>query len=108
MKRYLCIVLLVGVCFGQDVYPYFSDMEKQLVFERKKITIEKNEGVEQVISGGGSEFNWLSIINEKEPMYLNEPINTSYIYYSNFYIKIDGKSINALEIAFKDFSKKNI
>ena len=50
---------MVGVCFGQDVYPYFSDMEKQLVFERKKITIEKNEGVEQVISGGGSEFNWL-------------------------------------------------
>ena len=56
MKKYLFIVLLVGVCFGQDVYPYFSDMEKQLQFERQKVTIEKSEGVEQLISGGGSAF----------------------------------------------------
>ena len=90
-EKYLFIALLVGVCFGQDVYPYFSDMEKQLQFERQKVTLEKSEGVEQLISGGGSAFNWLSIIDEKQPMYLNQPINTSYVYYSNFYIKVDGK-----------------
>ena len=92
---------MVQVCFGQDVYPYFSDMEKQLQFERQKVTIEKSEGVEQLISGGGSAFNWLSIIDEKQPMYLNQPINTSYVYYSNFYIKVDGKSITELEMLRK-------
>ena len=100
MKKYLFIVLLVGVCFGQDVYPYFSDMEKQLKFERKKITIEKSEGTQQLISGG-STFNWLSIIDEKQPMYLNQPINTSYVYFSNFYIKVDGESITELEMLRK-------
>ena len=92
---------MVGVCFGKDVYPYFSDMEKQLQFEREKVTIEKSEGVEQLISGGGSTFNWLSIIDEKQPMYLNQAINTSYVYYSNFYIKVDGKSITELEMLRK-------
>ena len=41
MKKYLFIVLLVGVCFGQDVYPYFSDMAKQLEFEKNKIVISE-------------------------------------------------------------------
>ena len=43
MKKYLFIVLLVGACFGQDVYPYFSDMAKQLEFEKNKIVISKEE-----------------------------------------------------------------
>lgn len=52
MKKYLFIVLLVGFCFGQDTYPYFSDMAKQLEFERKKIVIEEGDETQQIIAGG--------------------------------------------------------
>tara|TARA_E500000178_G_C16425591_1_gene489242 strand:- start:320 stop:484 length:165 start_codon:yes stop_codon:yes gene_type:complete len=53
MKKYLFIVLLVRVCFGQDAYPYFSDMSKQLEFEKKRIIIEEGKSTQQIITGVG-------------------------------------------------------
>tara|TARA_Y100001970_G_scaffold253668_1_gene328617 strand:+ start:191 stop:442 length:252 start_codon:yes stop_codon:yes gene_type:complete len=62
MKKYLFIVLLVGFGFGQDAYPYFSDMAKQLEFEKKRIIISEGESTQQIITGGGSEFNPWSLL----------------------------------------------
>ena len=59
---------MIGACFGQDVYPYFSDMAKQLEFEKNKIVIFEGGSKQQIISGSGSVFNWLSLINDKEPI----------------------------------------
>ena len=39
MKKYLFIILLVGVCLGQNTYPYFSDMKKQSVYEKSKLFV---------------------------------------------------------------------
>ena len=40
MKKLLLIALLiVGWVFAEDEYPYFSDANKQLEFEKKKISI---------------------------------------------------------------------
>ena len=98
MKKYLFIILLVGVCFGQDVYPYFRNMEKQLEFERRKIVIEEGESTQQIISGGGSEFNLWSLVIDSEPRYKTAPIETRYRYISYFNIQIDGKVISEIEM----------
>ncbi|MBV67466.1 MAG: hypothetical protein CMG26_03835 [Candidatus Marinimicrobia bacterium] len=98
MKKYLFIVLFVGICFGQDIYPYFSDMAKQLEFEKNKIVISEGGRKQQIISGGGSVFNWLSLINDKEPRYLNAPITTNYRYFSFFDISVNNKTINEIEM----------
>ena len=36
MKKYLLLALLTSTNSAQDMYPYFSDMAKQLEFEKKK------------------------------------------------------------------------
>ena len=96
MKKYLFIVLLVGVCFGQDVYPYFSDMGKQLEFEQKKILVTLEKEKQQVISGGGSEFNWLSLMSNYEPTYKIAPIKTNFKYVTLFNIERNGKNISEI------------
>ena len=63
MTRIFLILLFIGLACGRDKYPYFSDMSKQLEFEQKKILVENNVDKQQVISGGGSEFNWLSLMS---------------------------------------------
>ena len=98
MKTYLIIVLLVWIVFGQDVYPYFSDMAKQLEFERKRIIIEEGEEKQQIISGGGSEFNFLSLLIDSEPTYKTASIETKYKYYSFFNIKRDSKNISEIQL----------
>ena len=98
MKKYLFIVLLVGVCFGQDEYPYFSDMAKQLEFEKKRIIIEEGESTQQIITGGGSELNPWSILIDIEPRYKIAPIKTRYRYNSYFNIQRDGKDISEIEM----------
>ena len=58
MKKCLYNILLVGVCFGQDAYPYFSDMAKQL-----ESFIEEKKSLEEICSMG-HELNLVSnIIN---------------------------------------------
>ena len=63
MCKYLSFLLFIGLALGQDTYPYFSDMSKQLEFEQKKILVENNVDKRQVISGGGSELNWFSLVS---------------------------------------------
>ena len=101
MKKYLFIVLLVRVCLGQNSYPYFSDMGKQLEFEQKKIVVTLEKEKQQVISGGGSEFNWLSIMSNYEPTYKIAPIKTDFKYITVFNIERNGKNIS--EIDFLNF-----
>ncbi len=107
MKKYLFIVLLVGVCFGQDTYPYFSDMSKQLEFEKNRIIIEEVERTQQIITGGESKFNpWsLLVLPTKLPynalggaMLKNAPIETDYKYISYFNIKISTRNISEIEM----------
>jgi len=98
MTRIFSIFLFIGLAWGQDEYPFFSDMSKQLEFERTKIIIEEGEDVQQIISGGGSQFNWWSLIAEREPIYKNAPIETSYKYHQYFDVKIDNKSISEIKM----------
>jgi len=39
VTKHLTLLLFIGLAWGQDVYPYFSDMGKQLEFEQKKIVV---------------------------------------------------------------------
>ena len=39
IRRLIILLLIVGCVFGEDEYPYFSDANKQLEFEKKKISI---------------------------------------------------------------------
>ena len=98
MVKYISLLLFIGLAWGQDSYPYFSDMSKQLEFERRKIVINEGENIEQYMSGGGSVFNWWSLVFETEPAYLNAPIQTNYIYKRFFDIVHDGKKIHEIEL----------
>ena len=108
MKKYLFIVLLFSYVFGQDTYPYFSDMPKQLEFEKNRIIIEEVERTQQIITGGESKFNPWSLLVlpiKKSPnntlvvsMLKNAPIETHYEYLSFFTIQRDGKDISEIEM----------
>ena len=98
MTKHLPLLLFIGLAWGQDKYPYFSDMGKQLEFERKKIIIEEGQDVQQIISGGGSQFNWWSLFIEREPIYKNAPIETSYKYLSNFSVSVNRNQISEVEL----------
>ena len=51
MVRYLSLLIFIGLAWGQDNYLYFSDMSKQLEFERRKIIIKEGGNIEQQLSG---------------------------------------------------------
>ena len=98
MRRYISLLLFIGLAWGQDEYPYFSDMSKQFEFESRKIVIHEGENIEQYMSGGGSVFNWWSLVFETEPSYLNAPIQTNYVYKRFFDIVHDGGKIHEIEL----------
>ena len=107
MKKYLYIILLFGVCFGQDKYPYFSDPKMQMKFEENRVYIIERNGKEQIISGGGS---YTELANEFGTIFLDEspeyvttyiPITTSYIYNYEFKIKIGKNLLTELEFLIK-------
>ena len=87
--RYLLIILsLLSFVLSEDVYPYFSDIEKQLEFEEKRIIITEVNEKEMYLSGGGSEFNELSLLLPYvEPRYINSNIETKYRYIYKLEIK---------------------
>ena len=65
MKRYkllLIVLLIVGWVFTEDEYPYFSDANKQLEFEKKKISINFN----REISIDGKEIEMDEFLKWKE------------------------------------------
>ena len=97
MHRYISLLLFIGLAWGQDKYPYFSDMSKQLEFEQKKILVENNVDKRQVISGGGSEFNWLSLMSNYQPTYLVSPIQTDFEFVTTFSIQRNGKDISEID-----------
>ena len=106
--KHLPLLLFIGLAWGQDKYPYFNDMGKQLEFEQKKIVISDTKESRQIIKGGGSEFNWLSLISKYEPSYkIYEPsykiapIKTEFEYVTFFSITRNGKKIG--EIDFLNF-----
>ena len=103
MYKYLLIILIYGVIYSADQYPYFTNVEKQLEFEERKVEINEVNEKEMYISGGGSEFNWLSILNPyldsytQQPLYLNSDQKTSYRYIYTFEITQNGRIIPELE-----------
>ena len=101
IKRLLLFFIIIEFLFSQDVYPYFNDMGKQLEFEQKKIVISDVKESRQIIKGGGSEFNWLSLISKYEPSYKIAPIKTEFEYVTFFSITRNGKKIG--EIDFLNF-----
>ena len=97
LTKHLTLLLFIGLAWGQDKYPYFSDMSKQLEFEQKKILVENNVDKRQVISGGGSEFNWLSLMSNYQPTYLVSPIQTDFEFVTTFSIQRNGKDISEID-----------
>ena len=51
MIKHLILLLFIGLVWGQDKYPYFSDMTKQLKFEQKRIYIAYDGGYEITRNG---------------------------------------------------------
>ena len=95
--RKIKFLFLVSFVIGQDSYPYFSDMAKQLEFEKKKIEVVNTKESRQFITGGGSEFNWLSLISNYEPTYLIAPIKTDFFYVTEFSITQNGKVLSEID-----------
>ena len=101
--KFILLILIYGVIYCEDQYPYFTNVEKQLEFEERKIEINEVNEKEMYISGGGSEFNWLSILNPyldsyaQQPLYLNSDQKTSYRYIYTFEITQNGRIIPELE-----------
>jgi len=97
------IIIICGILQSEDEYPYFTNIVKQLEFEERKIEINEVNEKEMYISGGGSEFNWLSILNPyldsytQQPLYLNSDQKTSYRYIYTFEITQNGRIISELE-----------
>ena len=42
IRRLIILLLIVGCVFAQDEYPYFSDMTKQMEFEKQTDTIKSD------------------------------------------------------------------
>ena len=103
MHRILLSILFITSLFAQDEYPYFSSMDAQLEFEENKILIKEGKEKEMIISGGGSEFNLLSLLNPyldpsaQQPLYLNIDTETSFLYTYTFEIIHNGQIISELE-----------
>ena len=107
MKKYLFIVLLVGFCFGQDSYPFFSDPNKQIEFEEKRFYIIEKSGKEMHYSGGESYTELANtlgyILLDESPKYVvkQTPIKTHYTYFYDFKIKRGTKILTELEFLFE-------
>jgi len=100
MINRITLLLFIGLAWGQDEYPYFSDMDKQLEFEQKKITIIDVKETRQFISGGGSEFNWLSLISQYQPTYVVAPIRTDFYYVTKFSITRNSKVLSEIDFLY--------
>jgi len=106
IRRLIILLLIVGCVFAQDEYPYFSDMTKQMEFEKQRIYINKVDEQEQYISGGGSEFNWLALLNPyldsyaQQPMYLQGDLKTNYRYSYNFELVRNNKVITEIDLFY--------
>ena len=80
-----------------DEYPYFSDPEKQLKFEEKRIYIEEVSESQMVVSGG-SEFNFLYLLDSNQPVTIPAPVQTNYNYIYSFEIVQNGKMLSEIDM----------
>ena len=87
----------------QDVFPYFSDLSKQLEYEGKRIYIEEDKGQKQIVSGGGSKTevaNPLGVILFKEKadyISVSEPVTTRFEKYHTFNIYQGKRQLNEFQ-----------
>lgn len=97
IKYVIIYSLLSTITFSQDAYPYFSNPENQLEFEKKRIYIKEFEEERQYISGGGDEFNPMWLFFSNAPMFKSTPIETSFYYEYTFEIIQNGIVLNEIE-----------
>ena len=108
MKKYISIlfIFLYSFALAQDVYPNFSSPKKQFKFEKERIYIDEVEEKEQIVEGGGSEFNVWALYNNVLPDYLQQPtlrqgnISTRYVYRYNFEITQNNKELNEVDLLY--------
>ena len=108
MKKYISIlfIFLYSFALAQDVYPNFSSPKKQFKFEKERIYIDEVEEKEQIVEGGGSEFNVWALYNNVLPDYLQQPtlrqgnISTRYVYRYNFEITQNNEQLNEVDLLY--------
>ena len=108
MKKYISIlfIFLYSFALAQDVYPNFSSPRKQFKFEKQRIYIDEVEEKEQIVEGGGSEFNVWALYNNVLPDYLQQPtlrqgnISTRYVYRYNFEITQNNEQLNEVDLLY--------
>ena len=100
--RYL-LILFFSLSLCEDTYPYFSDMYKQLTFERHRIYITEKSSERMKINGGESYSEMANplgyIFFNEDPNYVakNKLIETKYTYYSEFNITKNSNNISEIE-----------
>ena len=106
MKLLYTLIILFAFSFAEDVYPNFSSPKKQFQFEKQRIYIDEVEEKEQIIEGGGSEFNIWALYNNVLPAHLQQPtlrqgnISTRYAYRYNFQITQNNKQLNEVDLLY--------
>ena len=93
MKTLIKILCFISFLFAEDVYPYFSNPEKQFEFEKVRIYVEEVEEKEMLISGG-AQFNFGYLVDSNQPITIPSPIKTDYKYSYKFEIKQNNQLIN--------------
>ena len=104
INRITALLLFIGLAWGQDEYPYFSDPSKQLEFEKNRIYIIEEKGTNPITLGGGSTTELAnpiqSIFGGEEPQYVakQNPIHSYNISYHNFKIERNGIEISDIDL----------
>ena len=95
----IAIILLGAYSFalGQDVYPYFSDSKKQLEFEKKRIFVREVYEKEMILSGG-SQMNFLYLLDKNQPIVVPGDIKTSYVYSYSFEMIQNGRQLSEIAL----------
>ena len=102
------ISMLLLVCYtlliGQQNYPYFSDPNKQLIFEKYRVYIIEKKGTNTITYGGGSKTELAnpiqSIFGNQEPQYVakHEPVKSYNVDYHKFKIEQNGRQISEIDL----------
>jgi len=102
MRKTISILFLTLYSFVlcQDVYPYFSDPKKEGEFGERFIYIVEEDESRQIITGGGSEYDFLASYLAKHPVYKPKPIKTHYQNRKTFDIVVPelGGNISRVEL----------
>jgi len=96
MKLLYTLIILFAFSFAEDVYPHFSDPSQQFEFEEKKIYINEVDEKEMIISGG-SQFNYMSLIDSHQPIIVPAPLKTNYNYTYRVEIKQNNKLLSEFD-----------